>query len=137
MFEQTALRVFRLLVFFAVFLVLYLAAIAVGYPSWVACPIALVAAAIASVASYGFAVQVDRRKYSLPIEVANPTPTDRRWELKMLLRKALTAERDERWENAIALFEQAAEKADQQEDLGLTLRHIENIRAKHLAQSGL
>jgi hypothetical protein len=100
---------------------------------WLSFLMAVPFVAVAWAAAWGVEALIERTKKPAKVRAAEPTPADRRWELKMLLKKALTAEGREQWDRATALFEKVIEKADEQDDLDLAVRRIEEIRNKQSA----
>ena len=115
----------RLFVTVVVALSLFLA---VGWPhSWW---ITLLIATVAISAGYGAEALVKRGRQPAQPRVGETTPTDRRWELKMLLKKAVAAEERGEYDQAIALFEEVLRKADRQEDIEMARRHIQDVTIK-------
>lgn len=128
----------RFFVTVAVLVPLYLVVVAPWHWSfWSQFLVTLPLLVVARGAAGGVEAVVGRTKKRTEVPVAKATPTDRQWELKMLLKKAHTAESREHWDMATALFEQAVERADEQEDLDLAVRHIEDIRIKRSARGGV
>jgi hypothetical protein len=102
--------------------------LAVGWPHpwWTTFLIAVVAIA----AGYGAEAVVKRGGKPPDPQAAEATPTDRRWELNMLLKKAIAAEERGEYDQAYALFEQVLRKADRQEDAELARRHMQDLTSK-------
>jgi hypothetical protein len=108
--------------------------LAVGWPHpwWTTFLLALVAIS----AGYGVEALVKRVREPADSRPAEATSTDQRWELNMLLKKAIAAEQRAKWDKAITLFEQVVQKAERPEDIELARRHIQEIAAKRSLAGG-
>ena len=109
--------------------------LAVGWPHpwWTTFLIALVSS-LAGFSSVEALVKL--RREPADSRVAEATPTDRQWELKMFLKKAIAAEARGEWDQAITLFEQVLRKADGQEEAELARRHIQDLKNKRSQTEG-
>jgi hypothetical protein len=108
--------------------------LAVGWPHpwWMT----LLIAAVAISVGRGVELLVRRGRHPAEPRVGETTSADRRWELKMLTKKANSAEEREEYAQATALFEQVLQKADRQEDAEMARRHLEAITYKRALADG-
>src|SRR5262249_61337594 len=119
--------------FFTVFVFVPLS-LAVGWPqTWLT---TFLIALVAISAAYGADALVKRGGRPTDPRAAEATPTDRQWELKMFLKKAIAAEARGEWDQAITLFEQVLRKADGQEEAELARRHIQDLKNKRSQTEG-